>query len=186
MGKVSQGDPMNCSLCNAELMNKKEDYLCNSRVIGEVLVPLIEFYECHGCQEITLSPEGGHEVTTYVKEQERNTIARLPSDDLITAGQAADLLGVSKQAFSKNPKIKKGFVYFIQIGTKKAYFRRSVELFRATGDGRFPITKWKFSSQEIRISQNDKARVEWQEVVCQADSSDDSEYNWGSSLRAEQ
>lgn len=184
MGKSSQSDPLNCSLCNAEIMNKKEDYLCNSKVIGKVLIPLIEFYECCGCHETTLSPEASHEVITRVEELERNAVASLPSDDLITAGQAADLLGVSKQAFSKNPKIKKGYVYFTQIGTKKTYFRRSIELFRKTGDGRFAITKWKSSYQEKRISQNDNAREGWQKVVCQADIVDYSNYTWSSSLRA--
>ncbi|MBT8360007.1 MAG: hypothetical protein HKP41_17045 [Desulfobacterales bacterium] len=165
-------------------MNKKEDYLCNSKVIGEVLIPLIEFYECRGCHETTLSPEASHELITHVREQERNAIASLSSDDLITAGQAAAILGVSKQAFSKNPKIKKGYVYFTQIGTKKAYFRKSVELFRESGDGRFPITKWKFSHQESWISQNDNAREGWQEVVYQVDVAQYSKYTWSSSLRA--
>ena len=185
MSKSSQSNPLNCLLCNAEVMNKKEDYLCNSKVIGKVLIPLIEFYECRGCHETRLSPEARHEVITHVREQERNAIASLSSDDLITAGQAAELLGVSKQAFSKNPKIKKGYVYFTQIGNKKVYFKRSVELFRETGDGRFPITKWKFSHQENRISQNDNAREGWQEVVCQADIADYSKSTWSLSLRAE-
>ena len=178
MGKSSQNNPLYCLLCNAEIMNKKEDYLCNSKVIGKVLIPLVEFCECRGCHDITLSPKASHEVITHVREQERNAIASLSSDDLITAGQAAGLLGVSKQAFSKNPKIRKGYVYFTQIGTKKAYFRRSVELFKQTGDGRFLITKWKFSDQENWISKNDSAREGWQEVVCQADITDYSTYIW--------
>lgn len=166
------------------MKRKKDHYLYKSKVIGDVIVPLIECEECQGCGKLTLSSNANSEVNKYVREQERRAIATLPVADLITAGQAAAILEVTRQAFSKNPKIKKGFVYFMIVGTKKAYFRTSIELFKATGDGRFPITAWSSSVPENSISIYSTREGAWQETPCQADSTIYSEHIWNKSLRA--
>jgi len=173
---------MNCSLCNAKTRQKKEDYLHSSKTIGQVLIPAIEFSECQGCGEVTLSPEANDEVSIYVAEQELNTITNLPAKDLISAGQAANNLQVTKQAFSKNSKCKKGFVYSVMIGAKKAYFRSSVELFKKTGDGRFPITRWKSSVPENSIITYSTVDRKWQKVIYQTDIVTNSTHNWNESL----
>ena len=177
---------MNCSLCNAKTRNKKEDYVHKSKIIGEVLVPAIELKECQGCGEVTLSPKANNEVNNYVAEQELNAINTLPANDLISAGQAASILQVTKQAFSKNSKFKKGFVYSIMIGAKKAYFRSSIELFRRTGDGRFPITRWKSSVPDNAILTYSTADRKWQKVICQTDNVADSTHRWNESPRVKQ
>jgi hypothetical protein len=174
---------MNCSLCNAKTRDKKEDYFHKSKIIGEVLVPAIEFRECQGCGEVTLSPRTHNEVNNYVAEQERNAIATLRANDLISAGQAASILAVTKQAFSKNSKVKMGFVYSLMIGAKKAYFRSSIELFKRTGDGRFPITRWKSSVPENSICVYSTVDRKWQKVICQTDTAANSTHNWNESMR---
>jgi hypothetical protein len=177
---------MNCSFCNAKTRNRKEDYFHKSKIIGEVLVPAIEFKECQGCGEVTLSPEAKNEVKIYVAEQELNAISTLPVNDLISAGQAANILGVTKQAFSKNSKFKKGFVYSIMIGAKKAYFRSSIDLFKRTGDGRFPITRWKSSVPENAILTYSPVDRKCQKVVCQTDIAADAAHSWNESPRVKQ
>ncbi|MEJ2137491.1 MAG: hypothetical protein P8X86_19880 [Desulfofustis sp.] len=163
---------MNCSLCNAEITRKTEDHLCKSKIIGDVLVPLVEVEACSSCGALQLSAEAEPKVSDYLKMLEKNAIINLPADNLVSAGQAAGILGVSKQAFSKNPKIKKGYVYFTYVGTKKVYFRSSVELFKKSGDGRFPITQWKSSVPSDRISHHTANNDIWQQVSCQTDRAD--------------
>jgi hypothetical protein len=177
---------MNCSFCNAKTRNRKEDYFHKSKIIGEVLVPAIEFKECQGCGEVTLSPEAKNEVKIYVAEQELNAISTLPVNDLISAGQAANILGVTKQAFSKNSKFKKGFVYSIMIGAKKAYFRSSIDIFKRTGDGRFPITRWISSVPENAILTYYPVDRKCQKVVCQTDIAADAAHSWNESPRVKQ
>ncbi len=172
---------MNCSLCNAETTRKIEDFFCESKIIGDVLVPSVEVEKCLGCGALKLSAEAENEVSHYLKMLETNAIISLPADNLISAGQAAGILGVTKQAFSKNPKIKKGFVYFTYVGTKRVYFRSSVELFKTSGDGRFPITQWKSSLPYDRISHHAANDDCWQQVSCQADKTDCNVYTWSTS-----
>ena len=172
---------MNCTLCNGETARRTEEYLCQSKALGDVPLPLIEVDTCLRCGSKMLSAEAATQVAGYLKTLETNAIRSLPADDLISAGQAAGLLGVSKQAFSKNPKIKKGFVYFIPVGTKKVYFRSSVELFRKKGDGRFQINRWTSSVPDDRISCHPAGDDLWRQINGQAARSDCSLFTWSTS-----
>ena len=173
---------MNCSLCNAETTRKTEDHLCRSKILGDVLVPLVEVESCMSCGASKLSTEAEGKISDYLKMLEKDAINSLPADILISAGQAAAILGVSKQAFSKNPKIKKGFVYFTYVGTKKFYFKSSVQLFKTSGDGRFPITQWNSSVPSDRISHHVANSDLWQQVSFQTDKVDYAVYTWSASL----
>ncbi len=174
---------MNCSLCNSKTRHKKKDYVHKSKIIGEVLVPAIELRECRGCGNIKLSSEACDEVRNYVAEQEQNAIATLPADGLISAGQAAAILEVTKQAFSKNSKLKRGFVYSVMIGEKRAYFRSSVELFKKTGDGRFLITGWKPSVPKNAVCTYAPVGKKWQKVFCQTAIAAEFTHSWNETTR---
>lgn len=175
---------MNCPSCNTETISKALDYQCNNRIIGDIMVPLVDVEQCPNCGELILSEEAEIAVSHYLKTREKEAIASLPAEDLISAGQAAAILGVTKQAFSKNPKIKKGFVYFVYVGTKKFFFRSSVTLYKTTGDGRFPITKWKSSMNSGRIASCDSAHSRWQQISSSVDTGDDGLYFWNTSVQA--
>ena len=172
---------MNCPSCKTETISKALDYQCNNRIIGDVIVPQVEVEQCPNCGELILSEEAEAAVSHYLKTREKEAIASLPAEDLISAGQAAAMLGVTKQAFSKNPKIKKGFVYFVYVGTKKFFFRTSVTLYKTMGDGRFPITKWKSSMDSGRIASCDTADRRWQQISPSIETADDGLYIWNTS-----
>ena len=175
---------MNCPSCNTETISKISDYQCNNRIIGDVVVPRVEVEQCPNCGQLILSEEAETAVSHYLKTRVKEAIASLPAEDLISAGQAAAILGVTKQAFSKNPKIKKGFVYFVSVGTKKFFFRSSVRLFQKVGDGRFPLTKWKSSMDSGRIASCDPVVSRWQQVSSAIETADDRMYIWNSSAQA--
>jgi len=78
-------------------------------------------------------------VAKHVLEKQREAIASLSIGEFITSKEAAEILKVSKQAFSKNSKIKRGFIYSVKIGNRNLYHSRSVSLFGERGDGRFPL-----------------------------------------------
>jgi hypothetical protein len=171
---------MNCRLCNTETLTKTQDILSGNRLAGNAIVPLVEVEECSACGEIALSTKAENEMAAYLKMRQKKVMAGLPVDDLISAGQAAEILGVTKQAFSKNPKIKKGFVYFTQVGAKKNYFKTSVELFKATGDGRFPMTKWSSSVPSDQISKFNPHSTAWQKIT-KTDGAEDADHEWNTS-----
>lgn len=146
-----QGKPMNCSVCDSKTRLIFAEYPSDSSMLGQILVPGTELVECFGCGSRSLSSASANEISSYIGKLEECAITSLPASDFITAGQAAAILGVSKQAFSKNPKIKKGLVYYLTIGAKRYYLKSSVELFKAKGDGRFRLTQWRSSKTGNRV-----------------------------------
>jgi len=80
-------------------------------------------------------------VTAFKKEKERELINKLPVGEFLSVNEVIDILQITKQAFSKNNKIKRGFIYYVEKGKKKLYHKKSVELFKKKGDGRFLLGK---------------------------------------------
>jgi len=175
---------MNCLSCDTETIHKIVDYICNNRTLGDVVVPQVGVEQCPKCGQLILSGEAERAVSDYLKNRQREAIASLPADDLISAGQAAEILGVTKQAFSKNPKIKKGYVYFTYIGTKKFFFRSSLELYKTGGDGRFPIAKWQSSVHAARIESCATADSKWQPTSSTNGAATHGAYMWNTSVQA--
>ena len=175
---------MNCASCNTETISQVLDYQCNNNILGDVLVPRVEVEQCPNCGALILSEEAERAVSHYLKTRVKEAIVSLPAEDLISAGQAAAILGVTKQAFSKNPKIKKGVVFFVYVGTKKFFFRSSVTLFKTVGDGRFPIKKWKSSMDSGRIASSYTVNSRWQQISSSNDTADDGLFIWNTSVQA--
>ena len=58
----------------------------------------------------------------------------------IIAGQmAADILGMTRQSFNRNKRIKRGFIMYHKMGDFSYYLRKSVEMYKKTSDGRYPL-----------------------------------------------
>lgn len=132
---------MNCDLCgNGIIQTKTETYLFKSKLVGMVPVPNVKFEECHRCQTCSFSSEESKKIIDHVRMVEHEELMNLPAKDLVSANEAADILGVSKQAFSKNKKIQRGFVLCVEISGRVFYSKRSLELFSHTGDGRFQLS----------------------------------------------
>lgn len=134
---------MNCALCGNQVAKKKDEYTFVSRTLGVISIPDINYEECLSCGEKLLSPTASEEVLKYVREKEQIAIENMPVVDFITAGEAANILGVTKQAFSKSPKIKRGLIYNIQKGSSRLFLRKSVELFQEKGNGKFLLPQKK-------------------------------------------
>ena len=131
---------MKCGLCNNELILKKGDVEFDSRSLGRVLVPNLKFYECEMCGDKLLSPKESDKAIEYIANRENQLIEKLPIGEFITANEAAKILKISKQAFSKHPKIKRGLIYSIKIGNRKYYHEKSVRLFKEIKNGKFQLT----------------------------------------------
>jgi len=132
---------MRCALCDGEYKKLKGGIKFHSRVLGDVFVPNLKYLECSSCGEKLVNPKEGEKATAYLKNEEQKRINRLSVSDFISATEASKLLGISKQAFSKHPKIKRGLIYSVQIGNRRIYHKRSVVLFKETGNGKFLLSK---------------------------------------------
>ena len=132
---------MRCAVCNTEISAKTGEFEFKSRALGKILVPHITYFECDVCGEKILSPEESDRVIEYVEKQENKAIAKLPIGEFITANEAAEMLGITKQAFSKHSKIKRGLIYSVMIGDRKYYNHKSVKLFKEKNNGKFLLSK---------------------------------------------
>lgn len=131
---------MNCDLCNGNIIVETGPHIFRSKPLGEVVVPNVTYEKCQQCGETLLSPEMARHIGEFVRDEEEAALLNLPANDLIAAQDAATILGISKQAFSKNRKIHRGFIYSIKIGDRKFYSKQSTELFAETNDGRFRLS----------------------------------------------
>jgi YgiT-type zinc finger domain-containing protein len=132
---------MKCEMCNGKLSKVKEELEFSTPALGKLLIPNVTFFKCNECGEKLLTPEISNKVMDYVKTKEQEAINSLPIGEFISLNEAAEILGVTKQAFSKNPKIKRGWIYSTNIGERKYYYLKSVEFFKKKKDGRIPLSQ---------------------------------------------
>jgi hypothetical protein len=130
---------MNCNECNSDMVETVGSFLFNSKIIGRTAVPNIRYKECPLCSDTIISLNESKKVTIFVKNKEKEAIEKQPFDHFISMGEATEMLGYSKQAFSKNPKIRRGLIMFGEIDGRKYYLKKSVLLFKEKNNGLYPL-----------------------------------------------
>ncbi len=139
MTELRHGQKTKCEYCDGKITKVKTSLPFKSKALGTVTVPDIEQYTCSKCGNSSLSLDEANKVSQYVRDKEQHVISNLPVCDFISLNQAAELLDITKQAFSKHPRIKRGFIYSTTIDGKKFFYKRSVEAFKETRDGRISL-----------------------------------------------
>ncbi len=129
-----------CEYCDGSVTKVKGILPFKSKALGAVTVPEIEQHKCSKCGNTVISLDEADKVTEFIRIKEQEIINNLPACDFISLNQAAERLGITKQAFSKHPRIKRGFIYSIIIDNKKYFYKRSVEAFKETKDGRVSLS----------------------------------------------
>lgn len=131
-----------CEKCDNKLKEGREFVPFESKVLGKILVPGVHHYKCSKCGSSLISYEGAGTLLKYVSEKELEAIRSLPIGDFVSLNEAADILEISKQAFNKNTRIKRGFIYSTIVGGRRVYYKKSVEEFKRTGnkDGRIKLS----------------------------------------------
>ena len=122
------------------MVSRHGDLHAMFKFIGAVRVPDVDYEECTQCGDQWLGMEAGKAWDRAVKAREAELIGALPSRDFVSATEAWTMLDMTRQAFHKNGRIRRGFIYSVPDGpSRRRYSRRSVEQFRETGDGRFRL-----------------------------------------------
>lgn len=132
---------MRCYECKVKLEKKYGQLDLNRKGIGDFKVNKAHYFICPSCQATSFPVE-----TIVLIEKEENKIknemlGRHPIAEYITSVEACEILNISKQAFHKNKRIKKGFIYSFNCKGKKLYLKKSVLLFKKNGDGRFSLSE---------------------------------------------
>ncbi len=134
---------MKCALCDGVVRTRKGTIEFDNKVLGKVRVPNLTFYECNSCKDQLLTPHSSATASAYIKEKEQEAIDQMPIGDFVDANEAARILSITKQAFSKNPAIKRGLILSTTKGKRRFFLKKSVELFKEKGNGKFllPLKK---------------------------------------------
>lgn len=140
--------------CRGQLIKSISAFEIDSKIVGKVFVPNVEQHKCNKCDHSQLSVHSTDIILKYVRAKETEAINSLPIGEFVTPNQAIEILECTKQAFSKNARIKRGFIMSAVVGGKRLYHRRSVQLFKAGSDGRFLITENSEKQTEKRMVEN--------------------------------
>lgn len=130
---------MNCDLCGGKTIKIVGSLPFKSKAIGNINVPGVSYSKCASCHDILVDFDQSIKMSNYFKEQEKKAIESIPISEFVSLNEAADILEISKQAFSKNPRVKRGFVYSAVVGGRQVFYRKSIEQFKRSGDGRILI-----------------------------------------------
>lgn len=147
---------MKCKLCNGKLSNKRGPVEFFSKIAGTITIPNIKYEECLNCHDRIYSTSEYEKIIDYVENKEQYLINQQPMSSFVSAREAAKILGMTKQAFSKNSRIKRGFILYTKIDGRKYYLKKSVKKYKENNhDGRFlidiqkPKDKW-YSIGEVQ------------------------------------
>jgi len=130
---------MRCYECGGTFVTNRGSLTLNDRVVGKYTVDNIEYKKCDSCGEFAF-PAGVSSVIENAKKMRLNfLIGRLPISEFIAASEVASMLGISRQAVHKHRRISRGFIHSLKHGDRILYHKKSTELFRDNGDGRFSL-----------------------------------------------
>ena len=126
--------------CGGEYKRKSGTLKLHDNSIGDYLVQNADYYKCEECGELMFRGSMLRVIEAKEDEIRKRLIKRLPIEEFISASEVAKILGKSRQAIHKHRRIRRGFIYSIDFEGRKVYHKKSVELYRKTGDGRFPLS----------------------------------------------
>jgi hypothetical protein len=143
---------MRCLKCGEIFVHKLGNLEMTDNILGNYIVPDTEYELCEKCGEILYSPITLRAIEKVEKKRRRELLLEKPLKDFISGPEVGRILGISRQAVHKH-RIERGFIHFVRYLGKILYHRESVELYKKTGDGRFPLAKMKkrniFNPQKI-------------------------------------
>ena len=133
------GNPMTCLNCGGSYISTHGDLRLFDKSIGFYRVRDVDYSHCNKCGRKLYTS-----TTCTAIEQARDSvledaIRHEAVSNFITSTEVCMILDITRQALSKHRRIRRGFIYTIELGGIKLYHRKSVEQFKDSGDGRFRL-----------------------------------------------
>ena len=132
---------MKCYNCGNAFTSFSGGLELPSDILGNFTINNINYFKCANCGEIFLSDEAWAIADKIEDQLIIDFVSNLPFNKFIGSSKAASILGMSRQALHKHRRIRRGFIYSITLEGKRYYHIDSVNLFKKSGDGRFPLIK---------------------------------------------
>jgi hypothetical protein len=136
---------MDCLQCGGTYARKSGIYSLVDPYAGNITVEGVSYYQCDNCKDTLYSPEMARIIDSQRNKRIHELLDRFPIGDFIGAAETASMLGISRQALHKNRRINHGFIYQTKFGSITLYLKQSVQQYKRTGDGRFPLQSSRYS-----------------------------------------
>lgn len=130
---------MRCYECGVPYIEKHGSLALHSEIVGNYSVYNVDYFECESCGARLYPKDTAKKIEAAEQHKLVELVAKIPAGNLVSSIEAADFLGISRQAFHKHRKIKNGFVYSIVLGGNKFFDKKSLRLYKETGDGRYKL-----------------------------------------------
>lgn len=132
---------MKCYDCGGEYTMEAGTLRLNDKLIGDFEVQDVKYFKCNKCSEFLFPEDTLKAIEIEECLKKKKLIEEQPICEFIGATEAAKILGISRQAIHKHRRIRRGFIYSTVCDGRKAYHKKSVKIFKKTGDGRFPLVQ---------------------------------------------
>lgn len=132
---------MKCYNCGGTYQEKTGGLKLQDKVVGDYIVDNVTYFKCNQCGSLSYPNETTEAIDAKELELTEKLLGQFPLDNFIGAIEAAEILGISKQALHKHRRIRRGFIHSKEHDGRRLYLKKSVELFNETGDGRIPLVK---------------------------------------------
>jgi hypothetical protein len=130
---------MRCHECGVGYDELHGLLLMNNSILGPYSIDDVDYRECPQCGERLFPSATIKAIEANERKLLEGFLRKLPISDYVKATTAAEMLGISRQAIHKHPRIRRGFVFQINHEGCWWYLKKSVEKYIETGDGRFSL-----------------------------------------------
>lgn len=130
---------MHCLNCDGQFFSETGSLVIDRKLIGRFSVHNIEYRKCKSCGKIRYPASTAKIIEKQENKIIQKLIGKLPIESFVGATTAGRILGISRQAMHKNRRIRRGFIYSIRKEGKLYYNKKSIQLYKDTGDGRFTL-----------------------------------------------
>lgn len=139
---------MRCLNCDGKYSGKNGTLTFDDNLIGQFFVFGVEWKECSSCNKKRFPISTVEKIEEAMDRRREELLMGKPIKAFINSAQAILLLKCTRQAFNKNKRIKRGFIYHVNRDGVKDYLRESVEQYKKTGDGRIALIQHQLTDHE--------------------------------------
>ena len=113
----------------------------DDRYVGLLRLESADYYECPDCKDRIYPLDTARFIESEREKITEEILQAQPLHAFLSAADTAAQLGISRQALHKNKRIRQGFIYRTSLGGLAVYLKKSVDLYREKGDGRFLLSE---------------------------------------------
>ena len=124
------------------IYEKMQDPLeIDDRYVGLLKLESADYYECPDCKDRIYPLDTARAIDNEREKIMEEILQAQPLHAFLSAADTAALLGITRQALHKSKRIRQGFIYRTSLGGFAVYLKKSVDLYRVKGDGRFLLSE---------------------------------------------